>query len=507
MQPAATPSAARGGARPPPPPQHWHVARGSRPAAGPRLAPGLPHAPTGARGAALVLAAAKKPGGRGGGGGGGGGGKAQRGFGAAGGTRSGGDAARQPKRGPAKGSGGGGQGGGGGKKGGGGGKAGGGEGAGFGAPQTARVVAPEAPAVKVSGPLTAHLLVRRPGRGRSKSTAATRPAAGKRPGTRTLLPGPPWGCGLLPPCADPPQPPSALPLPPRAASRPQDELSGWEPAPAPLWGTFCGHLEGDWLGQYAAYTPWGGAAGQRGAGGRGDAGGGAGLGDQRSRHDSPEQPRAAGEAAGGLQRRAAAGTAPGQLAPLDQTAPHPCPPHPHPPQLTPSPCGPTTAGATCCTPTAARARAARRRAPPRATSSCARRGGGRTYQSCSAPRPRPPRAWRARRAAPGRAPTAAAAAASLARVQQRRRRARPPARRQPRVRTTTSTSRALATTPAARWCLTAGPTRWGRSTSVRGAGGGGAGGGVGGGCCGGCCGFAGLQVQGASTRVVIGRAS
>jgi hypothetical protein len=39
-----------------------------------------------------------------------------------------------------------------------------------------------------------------------------------------------------------------------------DVLSGWEPVPPPLWGTFCGHLEGEWLGQYAAYTPWGGAS-------------------------------------------------------------------------------------------------------------------------------------------------------------------------------------------------------------------------------------------------------
>jgi hypothetical protein len=38
----------------------------------------------------------------------------------------------------------------------------------------------------------------------------------------------------------------------------QDELSGWEMVPAPLWGTFTGHCEGEWLGQYAAYTPWGG---------------------------------------------------------------------------------------------------------------------------------------------------------------------------------------------------------------------------------------------------------
>ncbi|WIA08431.1 hypothetical protein OEZ85_007868 [Tetradesmus obliquus] len=28
--------------------------------------------------------------------------------------------------------------------------------------------------------------------------------------------------------------------------------------PSPLWGTFTGHCEGEWLGQYAAYTPWGG---------------------------------------------------------------------------------------------------------------------------------------------------------------------------------------------------------------------------------------------------------
>lgn len=38
----------------------------------------------------------------------------------------------------------------------------------------------------------------------------------------------------------------------------QDELSSWETAAAPLWGTFCGHCEGEWLGQYSAYTPWGG---------------------------------------------------------------------------------------------------------------------------------------------------------------------------------------------------------------------------------------------------------
>eukprot|EP00879_Flechtneria_rotunda_P029427 GHRR01031832.1.p2 GENE.GHRR01031832.1~~GHRR01031832.1.p2 ORF type:complete len:127 (+),score=10.63 GHRR01031832.1:386-766(+) len=38
----------------------------------------------------------------------------------------------------------------------------------------------------------------------------------------------------------------------------QDELSGWEAVPTPLWSTFTGHCEGVWLGQYAAYTPWGG---------------------------------------------------------------------------------------------------------------------------------------------------------------------------------------------------------------------------------------------------------
>lgn len=37
-----------------------------------------------------------------------------------------------------------------------------------------------------------------------------------------------------------------------------DELSGWEVVPAPLWRTFTGHCEGEWLGQYAAYTPYGG---------------------------------------------------------------------------------------------------------------------------------------------------------------------------------------------------------------------------------------------------------
>lgn len=43
----------------------------------------------------------------------------------------------------------------------------------------------------------------------------------------------------------------------------QDELSSWEPSAAPLWGTFCGHCEGEWLGQYSAYTPWGGEARQQ----------------------------------------------------------------------------------------------------------------------------------------------------------------------------------------------------------------------------------------------------
>jgi hypothetical protein len=28
--------------------------------------------------------------------------------------------------------------------------------------------------------------------------------------------------------------------------------------PSPLWGTFTGHCEGTWLGQYTAFTPWGG---------------------------------------------------------------------------------------------------------------------------------------------------------------------------------------------------------------------------------------------------------
>lgn len=36
----------------------------------------------------------------------------------------------------------------------------------------------------------------------------------------------------------------------------QDALGPWESMPAPLWGTFCGHLEGEWIGQYGAYTPW-----------------------------------------------------------------------------------------------------------------------------------------------------------------------------------------------------------------------------------------------------------
>jgi hypothetical protein len=29
-----------------------------------------------------------------------------------------------------------------------------------------------------------------------------------------------------------------------------------EPAEEPKWGTFCNHLDGEWIGQYAAYTPW-----------------------------------------------------------------------------------------------------------------------------------------------------------------------------------------------------------------------------------------------------------
>lgn len=29
-----------------------------------------------------------------------------------------------------------------------------------------------------------------------------------------------------------------------------------EAAEEPKWGTFCNHLDGEWIGQYAAYTPW-----------------------------------------------------------------------------------------------------------------------------------------------------------------------------------------------------------------------------------------------------------
>ena len=124
---------------------------------------------------------------------GGGGGKGQRGFGEAGGAKRGGSGGG--------GSGGGGGGGGGRGKGkqGAGGRGGGGSkqgsgGGGGGSTQTVRAAAPPPPAPKVTPPLS-----------------------------RALL----------------------------------DALSGWERAPAPLWGTFCGHLEGEWLGQYAAYTPWG----------------------------------------------------------------------------------------------------------------------------------------------------------------------------------------------------------------------------------------------------------
>ncbi|GIL52540.1 hypothetical protein Vafri_8382 [Volvox africanus] len=39
-----------------------------------------------------------------------------------------------------------------------------------------------------------------------------------------------------------------------------DELSATESAPEPKWGTFCSHLGGEWVGQYAAYTPWEGKA-------------------------------------------------------------------------------------------------------------------------------------------------------------------------------------------------------------------------------------------------------
>ncbi|GLC70769.1 hypothetical protein PLESTF_001031300 [Pleodorina starrii] len=35
-----------------------------------------------------------------------------------------------------------------------------------------------------------------------------------------------------------------------------DELTPTEPAAEPKWGTFCSHLSGEWVGQYAAYTPW-----------------------------------------------------------------------------------------------------------------------------------------------------------------------------------------------------------------------------------------------------------
>ncbi|GFR48898.1 hypothetical protein Agub_g10845 [Astrephomene gubernaculifera] len=35
-----------------------------------------------------------------------------------------------------------------------------------------------------------------------------------------------------------------------------DELGPTESAAPPKWGTFCSHLNGEWVGQYAAYTPW-----------------------------------------------------------------------------------------------------------------------------------------------------------------------------------------------------------------------------------------------------------
>ncbi|KAG2501708.1 hypothetical protein HYH03_000209 [Edaphochlamys debaryana] len=35
-----------------------------------------------------------------------------------------------------------------------------------------------------------------------------------------------------------------------------DELEPSKATPEPRWGTFCSHLTGEWVGQYAAYTPW-----------------------------------------------------------------------------------------------------------------------------------------------------------------------------------------------------------------------------------------------------------
>ncbi|KXZ55531.1 hypothetical protein GPECTOR_2g1080 [Gonium pectorale] len=35
-----------------------------------------------------------------------------------------------------------------------------------------------------------------------------------------------------------------------------DELTPSEAAAEPKWATFCSHLNGEWVGQYAAYTPW-----------------------------------------------------------------------------------------------------------------------------------------------------------------------------------------------------------------------------------------------------------
>ncbi|EFJ46014.1 hypothetical protein VOLCADRAFT_93813 [Volvox carteri f. nagariensis] len=56
--------------------------------------------------------------------------------------------------------------------------------------------------------------------------------------------------------AAPPPPPSETTITDPINVTLLDELSPPEAAPEPRWSTFCSHLEGQWVGQYGAYTPW-----------------------------------------------------------------------------------------------------------------------------------------------------------------------------------------------------------------------------------------------------------
>jgi len=109
------------------------------------------------------------------------------------------------------------------------------------------------------------------GKGKASKGSPGRPEGASPASAPTKPPPPPPATARAPQA---PPPPHKGPAPAAAGSREEavklsaslqvqtmDELTPYEPMPSPLWPTFCGHLEGEWLGQYGAYTPWAGEGG------------------------------------------------------------------------------------------------------------------------------------------------------------------------------------------------------------------------------------------------------